>query len=238
MIENNSEQLERSSSEYENIQDIDRLETSYRIRILLEHARGESVLEMGLGFGLVTEALCDKFTHVVAVDGSQKMIRRVKKSLGRNNNLTLVHSLFEYYSPDGPFDAIVMFNVLEHLVDPVAILTRAKSWLTPQGKIHILVPNAFSFHRRLGRAMGLIKNETDITDVDRKWGHHRVYTFDTLRRDINTAGLVTEQLKGMFIKPLSTQQMSNWPSNILDGLYQLGKELPELCSEIYAEVKA
>lgn len=46
MIENTSEQLELFSSEYKNIQDIDRLEISYRIRILLEYARGESVLEM------------------------------------------------------------------------------------------------------------------------------------------------------------------------------------------------
>ncbi len=234
MSQNKSKLLDKYANLYETISEIDRLETSYRIRTLMEHATGESVLEMGIGFGLVTAALSKKFKRVVAVEGSKKVLQRVSKELGQTDNVTLVHSLFEEYSPDSLFDAIVMFNTLEHLVDPVAILLRARGWLAPQGKIHILVPNAYSFHRRLGRAMGLIENETDITETDRKWGHHRVYTFDTLRRDIEAAGLVVDLVKGMLIKPLSTQQMAGWSPEILSGLYRLGMELPELCSEIYA----
>ena len=82
--------------------------------------------------------------------------------------------------------------------------------------------------------MGLIDSETSITETDRKWGHFRVYTIDTLRRDVERAGLEINVVKGMLIKPLSTQQMAGWSPEILDGLYRLGMELPELCSEIYA----
>jgi ubiquinone/menaquinone biosynthesis C-methylase UbiE len=235
--QDNSELLDKYAEEYETIHDIDRLETSYRIRALLEHATGESVLEMGIGFGLVTSALSKQFKHVVAVDGSQKVIQQARKVLGKTDNVTLLHSLFEEYSPDSLFDVIVMFNTLEHVVDPVAILLRAKRWLMPQGKIHIVVPHAYSFHRRLGRAMRLMENETDITETDRKWGHYRVYTFETLRRDIEAAGLVVDLIEGILIKPLSTQQMAGWSPEILDGLYRLGMELPELCSEIYAVVR-
>ena len=233
MSKNRSKKLERYAKEYKTIYEIDRLETSYRIRILLEHATGKNVLEMGLGFGIVTLSLSKKFDAVVAVDGSSEVIRHVKKVLAKTDNVTLVHSLFEDYHPDSLFDVIVMFNVLEHVIDPVAILQCAREWLTSHGRIHILVPNAYSFHRRLGRAMGLIKCETEIAETDRKWGHYRVYTFETLRRDIEAAGLNIHLIKGMLIKPLSTQQMSGWSPEILDGLYKLGMELPELCSEIY-----
>ena len=75
--------------------------------------------------------------------------------------------------------------------------------------------------------MGLIDSETDIADTDRKRGHYRVYTYDTIRRDIEAAGLVVELVKGTLIKPLSTQQMAGWSPEILDGLYRLGMELPE-----------
>lgn len=230
---NEANLLDQYAHLYKTISEIDRLETLYRVRTLLEHAKGEKVLEMGIGFGIVTRVLAERFKEVVAVDGSNKVIQRVRKEMGQTNNLTLVHSLFEEYTPDSQFDVIVMFDVLEHVPNPVEILLRTREWLAPQGKIHIVVPHAYSLHRRLGRAMGLIESETDLAETDHKRGHYRVYTFDTLRRDIERAGLVVDVVKGVLIKPLSTQQMAGWSPEILDGLYRLGMELPELCSEIY-----
>ena len=234
MSEKESKLLDKYAHLYETISEIERLETSYRARTLLELARGEKVLEMGIGFGIVTRVLAENFKKVVAVDGSGEVIERTRKALGQMNSLTLVHSLFEEYTPDSKFDVIVMFAVLEHVIDTMPILHRAKGWLAPQGKIHIVVPNAYSFHRRLGRAMELIEKETDLAESDLRRGHYRIYTIDTLRHDIEQAGLVIELVQGMLIKPLSTQQMAGWSPKILDGLYRLGMELPELCSEIYA----
>ncbi len=223
---------------YETILDVDRLETSYRIRTLMEHASGESVLEMGIGFGLVTEALSKRFKHVVAIDGSLKVIQQVKNKLAKSDNVSLVHSLFEEYVPEIQFDAVVMFDVLEHVPDPIPVLQRAKEWLTPKGKIQIIVPHAYSFHRRLGRVMGFMKKETDIAESDRERGHYHVYTFDSLRHDIEEAGLVVDLIKGGLVKPLSTRQMAQFSPEVFNGLYSLGMELQEFCSEIYAEARA
>lgn len=234
MAQDKSKLLDQYAKLYKTIHDVDRLETSYRVRILLEHATGENVLEVGIGFGLVTSALSKKFKRVVAVDGSEKVIQRVREMLGEIDNVTLVHSLFEEYVPDSPFDVVVTLDLLEHVPDPAQILIKAKECLAPQGKVHIVVPHAYSLHRRLGRVMGLIESETDLAESDHKRGHYRVYTFDTLRHDIEAAGLVVELMKGVLIKPLSTKQMAGWSPKIFDGLYRLGMELPELCSEIYA----
>ena len=73
MSQKESKLLDRYAHLYETIHDIDRWETSYRIRILLEHATGESVLEMGLGFGMLTSALSKRFSRVVGIDGSKSI---------------------------------------------------------------------------------------------------------------------------------------------------------------------
>lgn len=235
MSQEKLELLDKYAYLYNNISEIDQLETSYRVRTLLEHTRGrhKKVLEMGIGFGIVTRVLAERFEEVVAVDGSAKVITRNRNLLGQMKNLTLIHSLFEKYNPESNFDLIIMFDVLEHVVDPMLILNLAKGWLAPKGKIHIVVPNAYSFHRRLGRTMGLLVNETDIGETDRKRGHYRIYTYDTIRHDIEKARLDVELIKGTLIKPLSTRQMAGWSPEILDGLYRLGMELPDFCSEIY-----
>lgn len=226
----------RNTKQYKKVEETDKLESYYRVRMLLENATGEDVLEMGIGCGFVTEALCKNFKYVVAMDGSKEIIKQVSKKLGQIDNVTLIHSLFEDYSPDRTFDDIVMFNILEHVQHPVDILKRAKGWLAPGGNIHIIVPNALSLHRRLGRAMGLNGDERALSAVDTSWAHRRVYTAETLMEDITTSGLVIEKLEGLLIKPLSSYQMKTWDNTIFDGLYQLGKELPELCSGIYAKV--
>ncbi len=47
----------------------------------------------------------------------------------------------EEYRPAGTFDLVVFADVLEHLVDPGAVLRRALTWLAPAGHVLISVPN-------------------------------------------------------------------------------------------------
>jgi 2-polyprenyl-3-methyl-5-hydroxy-6-metoxy-1,4-benzoquinol methylase len=42
---------------------------------------------------------------------------------------------------DGPFDTIVAYDVLEHLVDPWAVLRRLRDLAAPGGHLHVSVPN-------------------------------------------------------------------------------------------------
>ena len=46
---------------------------------------------------------------------------------------------------EGPFDTILCYDVLEHLVDPAAVLVRAHELLAPGGKLHVSIPNARYF---------------------------------------------------------------------------------------------
>ena len=54
------------------------------------------------------------------------------------------------YEVDTPADAVASFHVFEHLVDPVAALRKAQSWIKPNGLIYIEVPDTQHFIEKKG----------------------------------------------------------------------------------------
>jgi 2-polyprenyl-3-methyl-5-hydroxy-6-metoxy-1,4-benzoquinol methylase len=64
----------------------------------------------------------------------------------------------------GPFDAILCYDVLEHLVDPGAVLGKLRGLAAPGGHLHVSVPNArhFSLVRDL-----VVRGTFGYTE----WGH-------------------------------------------------------------------
>lgn len=203
----------------------------YTANTLLPFCRGTRILELGCADGLMTEILADIFDEIVAVDGSEYLIKEAKKNV--KGNVTFYCSLIEEFEPCGKFDTIIMAHLLEHVIDPVLLLKRVKNWLNNGGVILICVPNAISLHRKIGRAMGFIREFTELSEMDIKVEHRRVYSIDTLRKDIQKAGLNIETWGGIFLKPRPSSIMESWDNNILDAFYEVGKELPDYCSEIY-----
>lgn len=53
--------------------------------------------------------------------------------------------------PDDSFDAVTMWQVLEHVPDPAAALSAARKMLKDDGVLLVSVPNIRSFQSRLGR---------------------------------------------------------------------------------------
>lgn len=78
----------------------------------------------------------------------------------------------------GPFDTLVLYDVLEHLVDPAALLSALAPLVVPGGAVHVSVPNArhFSLMRDL-----IVRGTFGYTD----WGHRdRTHLRWFTRRDI------------------------------------------------------
>lgn len=205
---------------------------NYRLDVMMPKIKGPKVLEMGCSTGVMTRRLVKKFPTLTVIDGSKKYIECVK-NLVREKNAKFIVSLFEDFETDEKFNDIIMANALEHVKDPISVLKKAKNWLRKDGRIHIIVPNAKSLHRRIGQKLGIIKNLDDFSKLDKKIGHRRVYTKESLKKDIAKAKLKTVYEKGIFLKPLSYSQMSNWDKKILDAFFEIGKELPDYCSTIY-----
>ncbi len=79
---------------------------------------------------------------------------------------------------NGPFDTIVLYDVLEHLVDPAALLAALAPLAAGGARLHVSVPNArhFSLLRDL-----ILRGTFGYTD----WGHRdRTHLRWFTRRDI------------------------------------------------------
>ncbi len=193
---------------------------------------GEHCLEMGPADGEMTRFLKDDFKKLTVVDASEQYVEAAKK-LGKN--IDGYTDLFEEFKPTDMYDTIVMSHVLEHVQDPVLVLNRAKTWLKPGGRIIAVVPNADSLHRRLGVKLGMLEHETQLNEQDVEIGHRRVYTREALDRDIRSASLQPVTKGGIFMKLLSNNQMLSFDDpKLIDAMFELGKDFPQYCSEMYA----
>ncbi len=231
---NEQERWDRVAACYADVTRKDGPTKYYTARHLLEVLPGTGrTLEMGCGDGYITDYLAQQCNSLTVLDGSKEQLEAIRRRLP---HLTYVCSLFEAYAPPGPYDAIVAAHVLEHVLDPVSLLKRMAGWLAKGGRIDIVVPNAESLNRRLGVKMGLIGTTDELGVNDLAIGHRRIYTLRRLLEDIENAGLCVRNISGILIKPLSGAQICEWDKDILDGLYELGRELPpELSSELYVE---
>jgi len=208
------------------------LKWSYTYRKLKDYARPGSALEMGCADGQMTDLISRDFEHTTVVDGSKTFIDLNSKKLA-GRNVDFVHSLFEEFTPERSFDTIFLVHVLEHLENPIEVLSRAAQWLAPQGRFLIHVPNSNSLHRHIGVKMGLLKTNDSLNEQDIKLGHYRVYDFELLRSHLKQAGLREIASGGVGIKPLSNKQMNDWDQSLIEAFLKLGDEFPEISSEIF-----
>lgn len=211
---------------------------AYRAETIVKLSKGPKILELGCGDGLVTRELIKHFNEIVAVDGSKIRIERAKKQINsikyKKGKIMFFVSFFENFKPNTFFDTIVMSGILEHVNDPILILKSYKKWLKKDGYILVVVPNAESLHRRVGKIMGLISDVHELTEQDILVGHKRYYDINLLKNDITKSGLQIESNGGILLKPFSNLQMEKLDSKITDAFFEVGKELPpEYCAEIY-----
>jgi 2-polyprenyl-3-methyl-5-hydroxy-6-metoxy-1,4-benzoquinol methylase len=192
--------------------------------------RRESALELGCGEGMLTAHAARVFKRVTAVDAAADYLRAAKQTAP--HNVSFVESLIEEFETHDKFDMVILSGVLEHVENPKLILRRCTGWLTPEAAIFCLVPNALALHRRLGKAMGLIADCHDLSAQDFAVGHRRYYDRQSLESAITDAGLRVLKSEGILLKPLSNQQMQDWPETLCDGLYEVGRELPDYCAEL------
>ena len=142
-------------------------------------------------------------------------------------------------------DAIVIASVLHEVIDPRSLLQAAVSIMGDRTSLHVNVPNADSLHRQLAVAMGMARNVAELSARNLTLLQNRVYTLASLREAIEEVGLRVCGTGGFFLKLLTHEQMQlllnalekggAQVQSILDGLDKLGRDRPEMASEIFIE---
>ena len=191
---------------------------------------GESALEIGCGAGSWTRVLCLHYRQVDVVDGSSQLLERVAaENADAPAELTTHHALIEDFNPapNQAWQHIYMTFLLEHLVDPVAVLRQVGQWLRPGGTLFIAVPNADSLHRVLAFRMGLIQRTDELSANDHRVGHRRVYTRALLRDHLQQAGYTIAKELSIGLKPFTLKQMDCLPVDVGKALASSGDLAPD-----------
>jgi len=209
----------------------------YMIESFKYHFVNGNCLELGSSKGDFTKRLTPYFNDITCVEASDEAIAIAKQKLG--NDITYVNSLFENVQLPKKYDNIILTHVLEHIDDPVGLLSRIKNeWLSGNGKLFLVCPNANAPSRQIAVKMGLITHNSAITPAEAEHGHRITYTLDTLERDAKDGGLNVIYRSGIFFKALANFQWDQLlntdiiSKEYLDGCYQLGQQYPDLCSSI------
>lgn len=209
-----------------------------RYKYLEKFFIGNSCLELGIAEGTGVDNLLERFGDVTVVDGSKKAIDSIKEKY-KNTQLNAEHSYFEEMDlGNKKFDTILMAHILEHVDDPSVVIKKACEYLSPRGVMIIDVPNGNSLHRQVGVKMGLLKKSTDLNEADLSIGHQRVYTPESFKEEIKSAGMKTVELGGMFIKVVSNSQTEKvFDDKQLEAFFKVGVDNPGIAAEIYAVAK-
>lgn len=211
----------------------------YMLRTFDEHLpKGGRALEMGCFEGGFTKKLAAIFPDMTTVEGSSDLIETARKA--SPSHVKFVLSRFEAFQPEQPFDAVFLTHTLEHLDEPVEVLRRIGTWLSPTGKLFLVVPNAHAASRQIAVQMGLITHPTAVTEGEHLHGHRRTYNMDALLQHVAQAGLSVAESGGIFFKPFANFQFDKLIASgligedYLEGCFKLGRTYPDLCASIYA----
>ena len=214
---------------------IERLCQEYEIDWLLENiaSSGQKVLELGYGDGVNFESLA-RHCSLTLVEGSEELAKKAKLRSAKLGLPVEIHCcLFEDFKAAGNFDVILASHILEHVDQPVVLLTYLGQLLRPGGTLIGLVPNAESLHRRLGVAMGLSMQLDELSERDYLVGHQRVYDLDMLKNDLMQGGFLITKHRGFFAKLLANHQMLHLEERVLLGLLKMSDNMPtELCANL------
>lgn len=130
-------------------------ELHWKKRINISHKyirNGDYVLDLGCGDGTVTHTLLSKAAKAVGIDISEECIERAK-SKGNHPRIEYIHMALEDYAPLQKFDAILMFEVIEHLYDPQFVLQKAHAMLKKGGIVILSTPNFSNLVRRIKKVI-------------------------------------------------------------------------------------
>jgi SAM-dependent methyltransferase len=155
---------------------------NYRRWILsrLDPFLGQRIVEVGAGNGSFSELLLGRRPlSLTAIEPSANMYPLLAKKLERidpDHTVRLIQSTLAksalQYPEIGETDSIVYINVLEHVEDDQAELHTAYSMLASGGRVLVFVP----------------AHEWLMSRFDRKLGHFRRYTRESLTSKFKRAG--------------------------------------------------
>jgi cyclopropane-fatty-acyl-phospholipid synthase len=164
------------------------------LRQTIEHADladGQSILELGCGWGSLALSMARRFPNssISAVSNSNSQREYVESEAAKRGlkNLRVITSDMNVFEPGQRFDRIVSVEMFEHMKNWRELMTRLRAWLKPDGRffMHIFTHRSGSYlfdqadgedwiaqHFFTGGVMPshhLIRQYHDLFEVEKEW---------------------------------------------------------------------
>lgn len=181
-----------------------------------------TVLELGAAAGHITRALNDHGCRVTAVEYDPVAAVDLKQFaaeviVGDLNDPNLFDAI------PTQFDAILAGDVLEHLISPQQVLSRAARLLLPGGQVVVSLPHVGHVDVRLSLLQGRFEyKELGLLDAT----HLRFFTLETVKDLVKQAGMVMTDLRRVRVAPFGTEQAVD-PASVSPAVLEAALAAPE-----------
>jgi len=161
--------------------EIDKVKYSYGLSLIDEFnpPSNNKILDFGCGAGVFLEvAKSNGWKQCIGIDANDRYREQYDSEL----EIQYIYSSFERIDRTilgHDYDCITLWNVLEHLYDPVEIVRELKGMLKNDGLIFIMVPNIDSMASRIIRERSATFN----------WKHLSHFCAQSLTQLMSTIGL-------------------------------------------------
>jgi 2-polyprenyl-3-methyl-5-hydroxy-6-metoxy-1,4-benzoquinol methylase len=167
-------------------------------------ATSRRVLDVGCGTGALGRLLKARGHYVAGVELHSEAAAEARKQLDEVITADVETARLPFAS--GAFDAIVLADILEHLVDPWRVLRQLVEVLPQDGLVVASIPNLQNWDVLRRLAVGRWEyRERGITDV----GHLRFFTLQTIHQLFGQAGLAIIHT-GFRYRDTTPRRLASW----------------------------
>lgn len=179
------------------------LERRHRLVVRHAPALGGVLLDFGCGNGAQTLRFAADFDHVVGIDVEVPFLAEFSREIAARGLAHRIEAL--HYNgdriplDDATVDAVVSFEVLEHVRDERAALAEIHRVLKPGGWVAMTVPNRWWIFETHGARLPLLPwNRVPFfswlpTAIHDRWARARIYRRQDIVKLLRGAGLRVER---------------------------------------------
>lgn len=201
-----------------------------RIEFTLRHLpQGAHVLDIGCGDGTVTKAVMTKAASAVGIDISPEAIALAQR-VNRDHRIRYVCAEIEEFHPHERFDAVMMYELIEHVFDPVEVLHITYSLLRPGGILMLSTPNRCSLEARLALLKRrLRKQPLELPPFEY---HVREYSLPELIAFLQDVGFHLREVEGVMLLNRIAYHLRQYPT-LLRLWFKTGRPFPSIAKDLY-----